>query len=108
MNPTAMRRYMEINASIEKWSEIFFSVSVKVITPLLTIPLLLLSYFLYFTTDLGAESFRLPFLIWYVPSLIYSVLEVRLIRHRGTIFLLFQGFRLIGRRRLDIWPLTLA
>lgn len=37
---------------------------VKFVFPCTTIPYLLMSYFNYFTTDLGSDAFLLPFVMW--------------------------------------------
>lgn len=65
MDPVAKKLYEKTNAMVERWSELLYMGLVKISIPLVTLPFLILSYFLYFTTDLGSDSFLLPFLVWY-------------------------------------------
>lgn len=64
LNPTSVIIYEEANAFAEKWINIITFVFVKVTLPGITIPFFLISYLLYFTTDLGEDSFLLPFVAW--------------------------------------------
>lgn len=42
----------------------------------ITVPLMALSYFLYFTTNLGREAFNLPFPFWYYIAFILHIFPV--------------------------------
>lgn len=63
-SPTSKSIYMEANIFVEKWSSIIYVLFTKASVPIMILPLLILSYFLYFTTDLGRNAFQLPFVIW--------------------------------------------
>lgn len=63
-NPTSKKMYDKANAKIEKYTKIFYFVGIKVSWPGLILPNVIISYFKYFTTDLGSESFKLPFVEW--------------------------------------------
>lgn len=50
---------------IEMSSKYFYIAYIKVSLPISTIPYLFMSYFNYYTTELGVDAFELPFVIWY-------------------------------------------
>lgn len=56
--------YGKLNAKLVKWSEWFNFASMKVTLPALTLPNIIKSFFIYFTTDDGADAFQLPFYAW--------------------------------------------
>lgn len=56
--------YEEINEFIEKWSKHVFVIFEKTIVTILIMPTALKCYFMYFTTDSGAEAFELPMPMW--------------------------------------------
>lgn len=56
--------YEEANAFVEKWTKIIRFAFINATIPLITLPFLMISYCLYFTTDLGSEAFILPFKLW--------------------------------------------
>ena len=56
--------YENLHGKIEKWSQILYLALVKV-TPVIFIPNIILSFYLYFTTDLESDAFSLPFPMWY-------------------------------------------
>lgn len=58
--------YAKNTKTVEKWSEFVYLSFVKMSVPSITIAYPLWSYALYFTTDLGAESFHMPFSFWYI------------------------------------------
>lgn len=57
--------YAETNRKIEKWTEIIAFAMVKV-TPVCWIsPKAIISFVLYFATDMGNNAFALPIAMWY-------------------------------------------
>lgn len=97
INPKSKEIYTKANETIEKWSEIIHLCFEKLTLPLIGPPFIFVSYFLYFTTDLGRQSFFLPFLSWYSKT-IFPQFDMKLI---DAIGFSFQGHSLIGERRLD-------
>lgn len=63
-NPTLDALFQETNRLAEKWSEIICFLAIKVIPRFGCIPMVITSFFFYFTTDLGSESFILPVPMW--------------------------------------------
>lgn len=59
-----MAMYKKINQTIERYSEIVAISWIVVIIPLVIVPVVIHSFFMYFTTDLGTEAFELPAVIW--------------------------------------------
>lgn len=57
-------KYEKTNQEIEKWSEIVYFLTVKVTVICLILPRFMVSNFLYFTTNLGADAFELPIITW--------------------------------------------
>lgn len=64
--PGSKAIYDEIDQQIEKWSEIIRLAAGKGTPICLILPKSLLSFFLYFATDSGSESFLLPLPMWWV------------------------------------------
>lgn len=56
--------YTKVNSKLVKWSEWFYFANMKVTLPAFTFPNLIKSFFIYFTTDVGADAFQLPFYAW--------------------------------------------
>ena len=65
-NPQSKQTYVKLNENIEKWTGVFYFFMVQLSVPAVTMPQFIISFYLYFTTDLGAEAFNLPFVIWCV------------------------------------------
>lgn len=64
MNPSSRLLYEKTNRRAEKWSEIIFILMAKV-TPIAWLsPRVIISFFFYFTTDMGNEAFELPSPMW--------------------------------------------
>lgn len=61
---TSRSMYEKINHRMEKLSKIVYFGVVGVTVPGFIIPKALVSYFKYFTTDLGADAFDLPMPTW--------------------------------------------
>ena len=70
VNPESKLMYDNLNGKIETWSDMFYLLLVKVSAPGLLIISFSVSYYLYFTTDLGSDAFLLPFHLWYVTNTI--------------------------------------
>lgn len=64
-NQTKTSIYVDFNEEMEKWTTKLY-IAFKVTVAILFIPKFLISYFLYFTTDLNGDAFNFPFLLWYV------------------------------------------
>lgn len=61
---TAKAIYTETSQTTEKWTQRAF-ILMTIVTPVcLTLPLTLVDFFIYFTTDLGREAFDMPFSTW--------------------------------------------
>lgn len=56
--------YEEAAELVEKWSKRIVILFAKIIVPLLIVPTALHCYVTYFTTELGASAFELPYLMW--------------------------------------------
>lgn len=65
MNAENLDVYKKVCKFIETTSRYIYIGYVQVICPLATVPLLLMSYFKYYNTELKEDAFDLPFLIWY-------------------------------------------
>lgn len=68
-NPISKQIYENTNDFVEKWSKIIHFAHEKVTFPFVTFPYVILSYFLYFNTDLDGNAFSLPFKFWYINTL---------------------------------------
>ena len=62
--PDSKAIYERVNEKNEKWTKILDFVLLRVTLPGVIMPNFIISYFLYFATDLGSESFRFPFPKW--------------------------------------------
>lgn len=72
-NPVSKAIYEEANDLVEKWSKIIASAFTRITAPGLMLPYIIMSYFMYFTTDSGTDAFVLPFLAKYHgPILLFS------------------------------------
>lgn len=56
--------YNKISPLIEKLSETVFFVMTKLTPAILYVPWTIYTFFIYFSTDLGADAFALPTLLW--------------------------------------------
>lgn len=63
-NPRLRIQYNKSNQSIQKWIKILRIVSLVMTPMLIVLPVAILSYVTYFTTDLGGGSFELPTPMW--------------------------------------------
>lgn len=66
VNAESNLMYVNLNENIEKWSNVFYWVLMKVTAPGILIISFTMSYYLYFTSDLGSDAFCLPYPFWYV------------------------------------------
>lgn len=62
-NPTLADIYVKVNEKVDKWTDFFYLTIVK-LSPILMMPRFILTFFSYFSTDSGAEAFKLPFPMW--------------------------------------------
>lgn len=60
-NPISKKIYEEANQQIEKWSKILNMLMRKVTTPCLALPKFIVSFVIYFATDLGNDAFQLQY-----------------------------------------------
>lgn len=65
INPALMRLYKETDAFVEKWHGRFMFTLIYITIPCISLPYLIWSFYLYYTTDLGKNAFREPFAFWY-------------------------------------------
>ena len=65
-NPKSKIIYEKTNQLAEKLSTAVFFVIVKVSVPCIVFPKCIISYIVYFTTDLGADAFDSPLPMWWV------------------------------------------
>lgn len=63
--PTPEALFQETNQLVEKWSEIMCFLATIVIPTFVCFSMVMLSFFFYFTTDLGSDAFELPVPMWY-------------------------------------------
>lgn len=56
--------YENSNQLVEKWFNIFIRLVMFVTLPGLMFPTFIVSYFKYFTSDLGNDAFEMPYPIW--------------------------------------------
>lgn len=63
-NPSSRAIYEEIVRQIEKMCEALNFIIIYISTPCVMLPKCMLSFFAYFTTDLGSGAFELPFNVW--------------------------------------------
>lgn len=66
-------KYIKLNENIEKWTGIFYFLIVQMTVPVIFIPNLIITFYLYFATNLEGEAFILPFLIWCVCHFIITM-----------------------------------
>lgn len=57
--------YIETNNRVEKWCKIADFILARFISIAFMLPKPILSYFMYFTTNLGPDAFELTFPVWY-------------------------------------------
>lgn len=91
--------YNETNRQLEKCTEIIVLVMAKVSPVCWILPKVVVSLFLYFTTEVGNDALELPLQIWYMKKKIDLIAEVNPIKKNYmliTVFILhyFQGYRL--------------
>ena len=65
-NPESKPKYLKLNENIEKWTGVFYFFITQMTIPAIFMPNLIISFYFYFATDLGAKAFTLPFPIWCV------------------------------------------
>lgn len=65
--------YQKCNKQVEKWSASLQFALLKVTINCIMWPKMIMSYFNYFTTDLGAEAFELPTYEWQAPNSIFNI-----------------------------------
>lgn len=57
--------FQKTNRQVEKWSEFLVTITMTVVYPCVMFSKFIISFFVYFTTDLGDDAFELPFPYWY-------------------------------------------
>lgn len=58
-------KYVQINLQVEKWTKIIHFVFLALVIPSTFFSKLFFCFYLYFSTDLGTDSFELPFPFWW-------------------------------------------
>lgn len=99
--------YEEVDESIEKWSKIVYFVSVVLSPTSLILPNIILSFYIYFTTDSAKnDAFILLLSMWYVHWFgAFNVIYYFLI---DLIYYFLKGFHSIGKIQPDIYWLQLS
>lgn len=64
--------YKEANRLTEKWIKLVYVLIVKVSIQCFVIPEIFITFFIYFTTDVGNDAFVLLLPLWYVLSIRYT------------------------------------
>lgn len=62
--PESKENYMKTHQLVEKFSKILRVVLVYVTIPCFVLPPAFLCFYTYFTTDSGADAFKLPAPMW--------------------------------------------
>lgn len=76
-NLTSKAIYEKTNKRIESVTRTFTSIHLSLSVPFVMIPNLIISFFIYFTTNSGSEAFRMPFPVWWVLSrAIFSIILI--------------------------------
>lgn len=63
-NPESIANYMEANLQGETWTKIIQFVFMRIALYGVVYPNSIFCYYIYYTTDLGSEAFKLPFPFW--------------------------------------------
>lgn len=61
MRPTSKSIFDETDEKLQNWFGVLDFVAVNVMSVCLTLPMLIVSFYTYFTTDLANDAFQLPF-----------------------------------------------
>lgn len=68
INPISKKYYEKVSRRIGYWVT-FFDITINKLTiPGVMLPSFVMSYFNYYTTDMGGDAFNLPFPMWCVES----------------------------------------
>lgn len=96
-NPSAAAKFIEVNEMVEKMATFFHFALVKLTLPCVLLPNFIMSYFSYFTTDLGADAFILPLPVWLVWKWWFfkeeTLLSIKLENFLKQLFHLFSRHR---------------
>lgn len=63
-NPASKIIYVKIIEKVEKWSRFIHIVLLYVTVPSFVLPKYVVSFYLFYTTDLGNDAFELPLPVW--------------------------------------------
>ena len=63
-NPTSAAIYVNVNERVETWTKLIDFALIKFSIPGVIAPKFIISFYLYFWSDLEADAFSLPFPIW--------------------------------------------
>ncbi|XP_055297011.1 putative odorant receptor 71a [Sitodiplosis mosellana] len=63
-DPKSAAIYANVNEKVETWTEITYFALVKLSIPGIMLPKFIISFYLYFSTTLGEDTFSLPFPMW--------------------------------------------
>lgn len=72
---------MESDRIVELICKIIYIFMVKVFVPCFVCPRAMISFYLYFSTDLGCDAFDLPIPTWYVRNYMFEILNSILFYH---------------------------
>lgn len=90
-NPTLKAIYEKTNKTIKSRTRAFTLIHLSLSVPSVMVPNLIISFIIYFTTDAGSESFRMPFPIWWVIFRIIS-----------SLFIQFHGLKRLLKIRFSV------
>ena len=100
-DPKSKKMYEEAHEAIEEWSKIVYFVTL-VLSPIsLVSPNAILSFYTYFTTDLGNDAFGLIVPMWCVFNVLRK--DWYEITHFNFFWLQFEGFRSTGTTHGDMY-----
>lgn len=63
-DPAMIAMYVNVNQQIEYWSQITCHYIQKLLPKMLLFPAFIVSFYHYFTTDLGSDAFELRIFMW--------------------------------------------
>lgn len=69
MNPISTLIYKQTDRKMQKWHHILNILMVKVTPVFANMPKCIVSFYTYFTTDLGRDAFELPCPAWWIKSI---------------------------------------
>lgn len=75
MKPETKKNYVKNNHFTEKCCKFIYFAMLYISLPSFILPKVIMSYFIYYTTDSGPDAFGLPFEMWQVINNNYSFIH---------------------------------